>query len=100
MNKEDPYIIEIITTEKRLYNKDYGDDRICVCGHPYYRHFDTYEDMATAGCKYCHCFEFEPVEPIIQAANRIKSKYGLVDLDIVTIVDFVFSKTKEHCHED
>lgn len=30
----------------------------CVCGHPYYRHFDTYDNMAAVGCKYCGCFEF------------------------------------------
>jgi len=36
-----------------VYDKDFGDDRDCKCGHPYYRHFDTYEDMAPVGCKYC-----------------------------------------------
>jgi hypothetical protein len=36
-----------------IYMDDFGDDRLCVCGHPYYRHFDTYEDMAPVGCKYC-----------------------------------------------
>ena len=36
-----------------VYDKDFGDDRECVCGHPYYRHFDTYEDMSPVGCKYC-----------------------------------------------
>jgi ADP-ribosylglycohydrolase len=40
------------------YNEDYGDDRICKCGHPYYRHFDTYDDMRPVGCKYCDCHEF------------------------------------------
>lgn len=35
------------------YNPKYGDDRICVCGHAYYRHFDTYESMYAVGCKYC-----------------------------------------------
>lgn len=36
-----------------LYDKDFGDNRDCECGHPYYRHFDTYEDMSPVGCKYC-----------------------------------------------
>jgi hypothetical protein len=36
------------------YDPAFGDDRLCECGHSYYRHFDTYEDMAPVGCKYCH----------------------------------------------
>jgi hypothetical protein len=44
------------------YDPDFGDDRVCKCGHPYYRHFDTYEDMRPVGCKYCYdpaCLEFQ-----------------------------------------
>lgn len=41
------------------YDPDFGDDRLCQCGHPYYRHFDTYDDMADVGCKYCHWGECE-----------------------------------------
>lgn len=40
------------------YNPNYGDDKECICGHPYYRHFDTYENMSPIGCKYCHCYQF------------------------------------------
>jgi hypothetical protein len=34
------------------------DTNICICGHTYHRHFDTYDDMRPIGCKYCgcHCF--------------------------------------------
>lgn len=34
------------------------NENICICGHTYHRHFDTYEDMRPIGCKYCgcHCF--------------------------------------------
>lgn len=39
------------------YDPNYGDDRLCKCGHPYYRHFDTYEDMAPVGCKYCNHYD-------------------------------------------
>lgn len=35
------------------YNPGFGDERLCECGHSYYRHFDTYEDMEPVGCKYC-----------------------------------------------
>lgn len=35
------------------YDPQFGDDKLCLCGDPYYRHFDTYDDMAPIGCKYC-----------------------------------------------
>ena len=53
-----PYIIVHEVKTNKKYNPEYGDDRICVCGHPYHRHFDSYEDMRAVGCKYCQCFEF------------------------------------------
>ena len=40
------------------YNSKFGDNRECECGHTYYRHFDTYENMEACGCKYCGCYEF------------------------------------------
>lgn len=40
------------------YNPDFGDGKLCKCGHSYYRHFDSYENMAPVGCKYCECDEF------------------------------------------
>lgn len=58
MKEEKPYIIETITIQKKKYNPNYGDNRMCVCGHTYYRHFDPYEDMEAVGCKYCGCQEF------------------------------------------
>jgi hypothetical protein len=60
---EKPYIEEKVITTLRKYNPDYGDDRICMCGHPYYRHFDSYEDMYPRGCKYCGCFTFKEENP-------------------------------------
>lgn len=55
---EEPYIIKTITKQEAFYNPEFGDNRICKCGHKYYRHFDTYESMFPAGCKYCDCFRF------------------------------------------
>lgn len=40
------------------YNDEFGDDKVCACGHVYYRHFDSYDDMFPIGCKYCPCGEF------------------------------------------
>lgn len=44
------------------YNPHYGDDKLCKCGHTYYRHYDTYENMSPVGCKYCgwRCERFRP----------------------------------------
>ena len=56
---ERPYL-EVVTIEiDRKYNPKYGDDRKCKCGHPYHRHFDSYEQMEVIGCKYCECDVFE-----------------------------------------
>ncbi len=60
---EPPYLIteQVVTVVTRQYNPNYGDDRVCLCGHPYYRHFDTYADMDPIGCKYCQdCDVFVP----------------------------------------
>ncbi len=43
------------------YDSKFGDDKICTCGHVYYRHFDTYEGMAPVGCKYCYCDCFKEI---------------------------------------
>jgi len=53
-----PYLKETIITTTRKFNPNYGMDRNCVCGHPYHRHFDGYEDNAPVGCKYCECYTF------------------------------------------
>ena len=37
------------------YDAMFGDDRLCECGHRYYRHFDTYDNMLAIGCKGCAC---------------------------------------------
>ena len=47
----------LVSIQKR-YNKNYGDKRMCKCGHSYYRHFDSWENMDACGCKYCGCFTF------------------------------------------
>ena len=54
-----PYI-EVDTVEvETKYNRLFGDNKLCKCGHTYYRHFDPYEKMEACGCKYCECFTFE-----------------------------------------
>lgn len=58
-NVELPYLFTTKLQTERHYNPNYGDDRECVCGHPYHRHFDGYEDNKACGCKYCGCFEFK-----------------------------------------
>ena len=41
------------------YDRDFGDDLLCECGHQYYRHFDGYDGNAPVGCKYCDCAQFK-----------------------------------------
>lgn len=53
-----PYLIEVNVEVTRKYNPNYGDNKMCKCGHQYYRHFDSWEDMLAVGCKYCDCWEF------------------------------------------
>ena len=55
---EKPYIIVERVVVDILYNPAYGDNRVCICGHSYARHFDSYDDMYACGCKYCECVEF------------------------------------------
>ncbi len=59
-----PYICSYVITIDSKYNPNYGDDKVCKCGHSYYRHFDSqrrslYEDVDSIGCKYCGCNHFE-----------------------------------------
>lgn len=35
------------------YDPHFGDNKICLCGHFYDRHFDSYDSMSPIGCKYC-----------------------------------------------
>jgi hypothetical protein len=44
-----------------IYDKDFGDDKLCACSHPYRRHFDTYDEMRAVGCKYCQCSYFHGI---------------------------------------
>lgn len=64
MKKQEPYLITERVVVDRHYNPEYGDDELCRCGHEYYRHFDTWEDMHPCGCKYCDCGEFKEGGPL------------------------------------
>ena len=50
---------------EREYDPAYGSERLCTCGHIYYRHFDTYDHMRPVGCKYCgfQCTGFKEKQP-------------------------------------
>jgi hypothetical protein len=62
IEKDQPYLESFMISPVSKYNPTYGDDRECVCGHTYYRHFDWSEDMCPTGCKYCGCFDFNEKE--------------------------------------
>ena len=60
-NKDDPYYVAERTRieEAWIYNPEYGDHKLCNnCGHEYGRHFDSWENDASCGCKYCGCRKF------------------------------------------
>ena len=40
------------------WDKDRDQDELCVCGHPYHRHFDSWDDNYPIGCKYCYRMTF------------------------------------------
>lgn len=63
-----PYLIKEEVTYH--WNREYDQSAICECGHTYERHFDSYEDMAPVGCKYCLCYEFERAEDQLEALAR------------------------------
>ena len=78
MNNE-PYITTERIIVERKYNPEYGDNRVCKCGHPYHRHFDSYEDMQACGCKYCGCYTFEEYNPEVDCMTleALRDKLGL-----------------------
>jgi hypothetical protein len=61
--EEEAYTYTQETVTHKHYNPAFGDDRICKCGHSYYRHFDSWENMYPIGCKYCQCGHFEEATP-------------------------------------
>ena len=79
-NEERPYILEQVTTTVYKYNPNYGDDRVCQCGHRYYRHFDTYENMSNVGCKYCWCHDFQEADLSEENIDRMCRAVGEYDL--------------------
>ncbi len=81
-NDEKPYLEK--THVEHVYNPKYGDDRKCQCGHQYYRHFDSYEEMEQTGCKYCECHTF--TEDFLTNTTPMENKlsngpYGLATID-------------------
>lgn len=53
-----------IASVGKAYDKKMGDDKICICGHTYFQHFDSFMDMEHIGCKYCNCKNFEAREEL------------------------------------
>jgi hypothetical protein len=82
MNNEKPYIVQFITTAVYKYNPNYGDDRICQCGHVYYRHFDSWDEMAHVGCKYCWCHDFQEADVSPKNIQKMRDEvYAYYELD-------------------
>lgn len=43
------------------YDPNFGDLKVCHCGHHYHRHFDSWEENRPVGCKYCECWHYHEV---------------------------------------
>lgn len=83
---EKPYIANARVVVDLKYNPNYGDHRMCLCGHPYHRHFDSYDAMRNVGCKYCACTTFSE-DP--ESNNCVKKKPKvLVDGAILEETDY------------
>jgi len=52
----------VVVTVEEAWNPNYDQRALCKCGHEYFRHFDTLEDMFPIGCKFCECERFEPAK--------------------------------------
>src|SRR5438552_3968558 len=77
------------------YDPTFGDEKVCVCGHPYYRHFDTYEEMRPVGCKYCSCPTFGAGPFVTESALPVgRTPSGFTEDDAV-FVEFLTSKVIE-----
>lgn len=52
------YAKEWVRNPSIVYDPLYGDNKLCICGHAYDRHFDSHDNMFPLGCKYCNCDKF------------------------------------------
>ena len=59
---EPVYLEELLISRVFNYNPNYGDERVCKCGHIYGRHFDPFEAWPVVNCKYCKCYDFKERE--------------------------------------
>jgi hypothetical protein len=79
---QDPYLTVTESEDKQAYNPEYGSDRLCGCGHVYYRHFDTYDGMEPVGCKYCQCYKFKEAKGLLTQAlsgDNVESAKAIKD---------------------
>ncbi len=82
---EKPYLQKARVLVDRKYNPNYGDHRLCLCGHSYHRHFDSYDAMRDVGCKYCACTDFKE-DP--DSNNCVKKKSVTIDGAILEEPDY------------
>src|SRR3982751_6777848 len=80
MKKDKPYLEKTFN----IYNPQYGNYRVCICGHRYYRHFDSYEDNEPVGCKYCPCSTF--VEATLNSEPLVLKKEDILGSEFIGLV--------------
>ena len=101
-DKDSPYIINDKFERVFTYNPDYGDNRICVCGHEYHRHFDSYpnmmgEVMEPVGCKYCPCYRFtedkDPKKGLHVLLNQLEQFFNSENIKYIDCIKKPFDHT-------
>jgi hypothetical protein len=55
----DDSVVNVPWNKRPEYDPMMDGTILCVCGHEYRRHFDTYDNMRPVGCKYCDCKTFQ-----------------------------------------
>lgn len=66
----------VLRFSTNLYNPKFDSENApaCACGHSYERHFDSYEDMAAVGCKYCNCYHYHALPEDSLLYERVLSE--------------------------
>lgn len=86
LSKDEPYLYNIDIELLPVYNRHYGDERKCKCGHTYERHFDSWDDMVACGCKYCDCETFEEateLEEVLPTYRILCADFGQEEMKIL-----------------
>lgn len=70
---EEPYLFIEQLVRVRAYNRNYGDHRICKCGHSYWSHFRHDGSYTPDICSECNCYVFMEKK---EEEDKTKRRFG------------------------